>query len=102
MTDFDRTPQAVTPGLAPANGMAIASLVLGIVSVLVVWIPIVGLLGTMMALVGLVLGILGLKKPGGRGLAIGGIVCSGVSLVITLLWALSFLAIIGAVAANAN
>lgn len=95
MTDAQSGPQ-------PTNGMAIASLVLGIVSVLVVWIPIVGLLGTMMALVGLVLGILALKKPGGRGLAIGGIVCSGVSLAITVLWALSFLAFIGAVAANAN
>ena len=33
-------------GPTPTNGMAIASLVLGIVSVLFVWIPIVGILGT--------------------------------------------------------
>lgn len=77
MTDHDRGAPA------PANGMAIASLVLGIVSVLIVWIPIVGVLGSVMALIGLVLGILALRRDGGRGLAIGGIVCSGVSLVIT-------------------
>ena len=95
MTDFDRGAPA------PANGMAIASLVLGIVSVLIVWIPIVGILGTIMALIGLVLGILALKKIGGRGMAIGGIVCAGVSLVITALYMVGFAAILSA-AANAG
>lgn len=99
MTDQNQT---LPRGPEPANGMAIASLVLGIVSVLIVWIPIVGILGTLMALIGLVLGILALRGASGRGLAIGGIVCSGVSLVITAIYMLGFLAIIGAAAANAS
>ena len=96
MADFDQGARA------PANGMAIASLVLGIVSILIVWIPVVGLLGTIMAMVGLVLGVLALRKPDSRGLAIGGIVCAGVSLVITALWIFGLVAVIGLAAANAS
>lgn len=94
MTDFDRGAPA------SANGMAIASLVLGIVSVLIVWIPVVGILGTLMALIGLVLGLLALRRPDGRGLAIGGVVCAGVSLVITAVYILLFAAAIGVAAHN--
>lgn len=94
MTELDSGPQ-------PTNGMAIASLVLGIVSVLIVWIPFVGLFGTLLAIIGLVLGVLALKGISGKGLAIGGIVTSGISLVITLLYLLVFGAVIGA-AATAN
>ncbi len=71
------------------NGLAVASLVLGIVSILLAWIPVVGLLGTPMAIIGLVLGLLALRRPGGRGLAIGGLVCAGVSLLITALYVFS-------------
>jgi len=76
--------------------MAIASLVLGIVSVLFVWIPIVGILGTLMTLIGLVLGILALRQPSGRGLAIGGLVCAGVSMLITAIYIFGFMALIAA------
>lgn len=88
MTDFDNTPQ-------PSNGFAITSLVLGILSLLIVWIPIVGLIGTLLAVAGLILGILALKKPGGRGLAIGGIVTSAISLALTVLGFLALGALIG-------
>jgi len=93
MTELDSAPQ-------PTNGLAIASLVLGIVSVLIVWIPFIGLFGTLLALVGLVLGVLALRGVSGKGLAIGGIVTSGISLVITVLYLLVFGAVIGAAAAG--
>ena len=92
MTDAQTGPQ-------PTNGMAIASLVLGIVSVLFVWIPIVGILGTLMAVIGLVLGVLALRQPSGRGLAIGGLVCAGVSMLITAIYVFGFMALIAARAA---
>lgn len=95
MTDLNRGAPA------PANGMAIASLVLGIVSILIVWIPVVGILGTIMAIVGLVLGLMALRRPDGHGLAVGGVVCAGVSLVITAIYILLFVAAIG-VAAHAS
>ena len=90
------------PQPQPTNGMAIASLVLGIVSIMFVWIPIVGLLGTLMAIIGLVLGILALRHPTGRGLAIGGLVCAGVSMLVTAVYIFGFIAILGAAAASAG
>ena len=91
-----------TPQHQPTNGLAIASLVLGIVSIMFVWIPVVGLLGTLMAIIGLVLGILALRQPTGRGLAVSGLVCAGVSMVITAVYVFGFFAILGATVANAG
>lgn len=65
--------------------MAVASLVLGILSLVFCLVPVLDLI---LAIVGLVLGIVGIKaataKGSGKGLAIAGTVCSGVG----LLWAL--------------
>jgi type IV pilus assembly protein PilA len=73
------------PPAKPRQGMAIASLVLGILSV-----PTLGCLG-IGAIASVVLGIMALKKAGsdpreygGRGLAIGGIVASGISLLMVI------------------
>lgn len=68
------------------NGLAVASLVLGILSILFVWIPIVGLVSWVLAPVGLVLGLVGLSRPGGRGMAIAGSICSGVGLLGCIAW----------------
>lgn len=68
------------------NGLAVASLVLGILSILFAWIPIIGMIAWILAPLGLVLGLVGLGKPAGRGMAIAGSVCSGIGLLICLLW----------------
>ena len=59
---------------------------LGILSVLFVWIPIVGLVSWVLAPVGLVLGLVGLNRPGGRGMAIAGSICSGIGLLGCIGW----------------
>lgn len=85
--------------VAPAgNGLATASMVLGIIAIAIVWIPIIGMIGSLLALVGLVLGFVALQKPTGRGQAIAGIACSAVALAITILGWLAFGAILGAAA----
>jgi uncharacterized membrane protein len=74
-------PQPSAPGFVPAartNGLAIASLVLGIL-----WLFWLG------SVVGLVLGLVALKQirarnQGGRGIAIAGIVLSGLWLLILI------------------
>jgi hypothetical protein len=75
--------QAFEDGAKKRKGLAVASLVLGIVSV-----PTLGLLGVG-ALTGIILGVMALtranKRPheyGGRGLAIGGLVLNGVAFLI--------------------
>ncbi|MFC9558566.1 hypothetical protein [Agromyces sp. NPDC056965] len=64
----------------PSIGFSIASLVLGIAGILLVWVLGLGLL---LAVAAIVFGILGLKRS--RGLAIAGIVTGGLSLAVGLL-----------------
>ena len=78
-----------------SNGLAVASLVLGILSIVFVWIPFVGLISWILAPVGLVLGLVALSKPYGRGMAIAGTVCSAVGLLGCIGWVV----LIGAAAA---
>src|SRR5579863_5076480 len=63
----------------PSNGLAVASLVLGIIAICLFWVP---FLGWIPVILGLVLGIVALQRPYGRGMAVGGVVCSGVALAI--------------------
>ena len=75
----------------PNNGRAIAALVLGIVAITTGFIPVWGLL---VGIAAIILGILGLKKPGQKGLAIAGLATGGVGL-ITGLFATAYLVLIG-------
>ncbi len=75
-----------TPRPPQSNGLAVASLVLGILSILFAWIPIIGLIAWILAPLGLVFGLVALGKPVGKGMAIAGSICSGIGLLICLLW----------------
>lgn len=72
------------------KGTSIASMVCGIVGLCMVCFPFVGLAT---AIVGLILGLVSLgKKRGGKGMAIAGVVCSAVCIliwVIGVVWACS-------------
>lgn len=74
---YNNYPPAAPP---EEKGMSIASMVLGICGFLAWCLPI---LGYPVSIVGLVLGILGIKK-GGRGMAIAGIIMCSITLALTL------------------
>ncbi len=104
MTDPNVTtgPQAgatnVQVHVAPQDtGLAVASLVLGVFALCTVWIPFVGLIAWVLAPLGLILGLVALKRPvgPGRGVAIAGVVCSSIGLLGCIGWVL----LIGAAAA---
>lgn len=63
-------------------GLGIASMVLGIVSVVLMCWPYISI---PTAIVGLILGALGSKKTAGRGMAIAGLVCSLITLAIDII-----------------
>jgi hypothetical protein len=84
------------------NGLAVASLVLGILSILFAWIPIIGMIAWILAPLGLVLGLVGLSKPAGKGMAIAGSICSGIGLLICLLWVIGLSGIMAAGSAAAD
>lgn len=69
------------------NGMAIAALVCGVLSLIIVWF--LGWLGIILAICSIVFAALGMKKAkmtgSGNGLAVGGLVCGIISLVVCII-----------------
>lgn len=92
--------------------MAVASLVLGIISIIIGFIPFCGTIAFVPAVVGLVLGIVALvkaKKPvevvegveppkSKKGLSIAGIILSGIAVVVILFWNVVMVGLLGAAA----
>lgn len=78
-----------TPVAKPAtnstatNGLAVAAMVVGIVAFFSGWVPFWGLVA---GIVAVVLGILALKKPAGKGMSITGIATGGVAIVTNLIF----------------
>lgn len=68
--------------LQTQNGLAVASMVTGIVSVIFCFIAGLGLI---MGSAALIMGIFGLKKVNGKGMAITGIATGGIALLINLI-----------------
>lgn len=74
---------------ASTDGVAIAAVVIGILSLLVSWIPFVGLLGLVGGIIGLVLGFVARgrikrRNTPGNGAAITGIVTSALAVVVSI------------------
>lgn len=78
--------------------MGIASLVLGIVSILIglfgsgIW-----WLGCILALVGIILGAQGRKNPETKGIATGGLVCSIIGLILCIIFYIACAAVVGGI-----
>lgn len=64
----------------PSNSLAIASLVLGIVGIVAAIL--IAIVGGVVGIVAVVLGIVARRRPGLRGLALGGIITGAVAIVI--------------------
>lgn len=79
----------------PTNGVAITSFVIGIVAIVLCWIPVFDLVLSVPAFI---LGILGLSKANqtggsGKGLAISGLVLGAIASAVTLLVIILYLAL---------
>ncbi|WP_194420624.1 DUF4190 domain-containing protein [Microbacterium abyssi] len=83
---YPPAPIAQSPG---AGGLAIAALIVGIAAFLLGWVPIVGLI---IAVAGIVLGILAVRQPRGRAFGITAIVLSGLGALTGLVLLLGILA----------
>lgn len=85
---YSAGPQHTPP--QKTSGMAIAAFVVGIVSFLLAWIPVVNFVAIIGGLVALVLGILAINQArkgqvGGKGLAIAGVVLAALAVLIGIL-----------------
>ena len=110
MTDSSAPPASVSPAPAqtiniqapvapPSNGLAVASMVLGIIALFTFWIP---FLGWAPVIVGLVLGLVAFGKPYGRGMAVTGVVCSGLALLVKVIVWIFIIGAIGAAGVAAH
>jgi hypothetical protein len=71
---------------ASASLVSIAALVVAIFAILMVWIPVIGLVAWLAAPLGLVLGIIGVLRPGAKKAAIAAIILSAMALAVCLMW----------------
>ncbi|WGM38098.1 hypothetical protein [Caulobacter sp. NIBR1757] len=71
-------------------GMAAASLILGVFGLMLVWIPLFGMIAWILSPLGLVLGLVAMGNPAGRGVAIAGVTCSAIGLLACIGWAMLF------------
>lgn len=81
--------------------MGVASLVLGILSLLIGLFSsgLLGWLGAIMAIIGIILGALGRKNPENKGISTAGLVCSIIGLVLCLILYIACAACVGGLAA---
>ena len=81
--------------------MGVASLVLGILSLLIGLFSsgLLGWLEAIMAIIGIILGALGRKNPEKKGISTAGLVCSIIGLVLCLILYIACAACVGGLAA---
>ncbi len=82
-------PNPTTKAVQPTNGLAVAAMVVGIIAFVLAWVPFVGFVGGIAAIV---LGIIALKKTNGKGMSIAGIVTGAISILCGLVIAFMFFA----------
>ena len=84
--------------------MGIAALNLGIISFILSFIPICGLVGLLPAIIGLILGIVEVVKKSKagepKGLGIAGIILTSIALIVSIVWNLVVVAAIGVAASE--
>lgn len=79
-------PQGPYRGPQPGKGMAITSLVFGIIAVVLCLIPFIGFISIIGGLVAVVVGIIALaKKKPGRGMSIAGVIMGALGLIIAII-----------------
>ncbi len=70
------------PPREPGRGQALAGMILGIISLVICWIP---LLGIPVSIVGLILALLGRRSVSRKGMALAGIILSAIGLILTII-----------------
>ena len=77
----------MTPAPSNGKGLAVGALVLGIISLVLMWFGYAAILSIILSIVGIVLGVMARKKMPvgvpGRGMATAGMVCSIIALVLS-------------------
>jgi hypothetical protein len=92
-------PGQYAEGVPPSNGVGTAAGVVGIIALVLLWFPYIGLI---LGVLGVVLGAVGLSRANsllgaGKGMSIAGIACGAVALVVNVLFIAAIYTQLGAV-----
>lgn len=79
--------------------MAVASLVLGIISIVFSFVPYMSLIGGVCGIVGIILAVMGKKDPEKAGMATAGLVCSIIGTILCLIFYVACVGCVGCMAA---
>ncbi|MGW0521501.1 MmpS family transport accessory protein [Crossiella sp. NPDC003009] len=79
----------------PSNGLGITGFVLGLVGLLLSWIPFIGVIAWPLVILGLIFSVIGLirvnkGRANNKGMAIAGIAVSAIGLLVCIAWAAVF------------
>ena len=80
--------------------MAVASLVLGIIALILSFIPGINIWAIIIGLVGLILGALGMKNPAKKGMATAGLVMSIIAVALSVIVWIACIACVSAASAD--
>jgi hypothetical protein len=82
---------APTPPIKTGNGLGLAALIIGIVAFIGAFIPFLNYVSGILALVGLVLGIVGIFRKGRpKGIAIAGTIISFIAMILSIILAITY------------
>lgn len=87
------------PPTSPTNGLGVAALVVGVIALLICWVPVIGVLAGLTA-AGLGIGgwVRGRRTGGGVGLAVAGTVLGALAVVLGILATLLLFSLLGTLA----
>ena len=86
------------PPQRPGNGFGVAALVVGIIALLLAWIPVINIGAIVLGVIAVILGILGLRKKfAGRGMSIAGIVLGALAIIGSVIVLIATAAFVGLV-----
>ena len=87
------------PGATQPKGLAISALIVGIVSLVFCWVPFIGILGGIAAVI---LGIIALKKAQSKGMSITGLITGGLAVIASGIFIIVTVMFVGAIAASGD
>lgn len=91
-------PPAGSPAPRTSNGLGVAALVLGIIALIFAFVPFANYVAIALALVGLILGVIGLVSKGrSKGLPLSGTIISGIALILSIIMVVVYAAAFAAV-----
>lgn len=99
----DTSPYQYPPGNIPpqappqSKGLAVASMVIGIVAIVLSFIPVIGFISFILGPIAVILGIVAIVKKRGKGQAIAGIITGALGFIIVLIGTLLFGALVSSV-----